>query len=167
MPRMDEYVRVWAVMTATRHLTPPGRELLGTTAVSATCFAAFALPSEPVVLVAALVVRIAAILASLPYVHDAQHWCAQTDAVVLAALLFHLARRRRLTGKAAARWGRLTDAEADSVFAAARPTIQLQMILLYASAGACGGPSVTRPPPRGRRSRHTYRRRRRRRRRAG
>ena len=132
MSRLEQYVRVWAVMTAARHLTPPGRELLFPNAVGCVCLAAFWLPLEPAALVAAFALRIIAIVASLPYVHDAQHWCMQTDIVILVTLLYHIAMRKR---ESSTRWGSLTEKEADSVYESAKPTIRLQMIFLYTSAG--------------------------------
>ena len=56
----------------------------------------------------------------------------QTDIVILVTLLYHIAMRKR---GSSTRWGSLTEKEADSVYESAKPTIRLQMIFLYTSAG--------------------------------
>ena len=86
------YVWLWSLGNLSRVLSLPGAELVGNAVVAATSAVALAFPLRPAAVLAAFGVRIGAMLMSLPFLHDSQHWCLQTDAVVAAAALATLLR---------------------------------------------------------------------------
>ena len=71
-PLLPMYVRVWAAAVCCRVLSPPGRELRYNHVVAAAAALAFCLPLQPAALLVGFGVRILALLASFPYVHDGQ-----------------------------------------------------------------------------------------------
>ena len=71
-PLLSMYVRVWAAAVCCRVLSPPGRELRYNHVVAAAAALAFCLPLQPAALLVGFGIRILALLASFPYVHDSQ-----------------------------------------------------------------------------------------------
>ena len=71
------YVRLWAFCTFTRVFFRSGKELVYNSYVAAAVVPSFLLPTQPLALLCGFGVRIFAMLSSLPYLHDSQHWCLQ------------------------------------------------------------------------------------------
>ena len=82
--------------------------------------------------------RIGALVSSQPYIHNSQHWCLQTDAAVLAAVVLQLAERWRdgARGFSSRRgFSRPFEAsEAASIVDRARATMRGQLFYFYACA---------------------------------
>ena len=121
------YVRVWALSTALRAFSRAGRELKFNEAVIASCILAFACPRRPVAVLLALATRIGALIASLPYIHDSQHWALQTDVALLVSLVPALLKRRSLSAI-------LRPEESAPIAARAGATIYVQFVVFYAAA---------------------------------
>ena len=71
------YVRLWAFCTFTRVFFRSGKELVYNSYVAAAVVPSFLLPTQPLALLCGFGVRIYAMISSLPYLHDSQHWCLQ------------------------------------------------------------------------------------------
>ena len=140
---LRQYIYLWAIGNLSRVLSLPGVELVGNGAVALTSALALASPLNAAVLLLAFGTRVACMIASMPFLHDSQHWCMMTDIVVGAELLRTLRVRleqlrsskgRRKGGIGGALLGPLSLTEADAVTAACAGTIRYQMIVLYAAA---------------------------------
>ena len=68
-PLLAAYVRMWAVGTMCRTLGRSGRELTYNEPVALCAFVAFCFPLQPAALLLGFGARVAALVASLPYVH--------------------------------------------------------------------------------------------------
>lgn len=128
------YVRLWAVSVMLRVLSRSGFELLYNEAVAFFAAIAFLFPLHPLTLLLSFGWRIAALVASLPYIHDSQHWCLHTDLAVAFAIISML-RQRMASGPAAVPLlARFSREEADVVAKDAASTVQFQYLLLYMAA---------------------------------
>lgn len=129
------YVRLWAVATATRVLSRSGAELRYNEAVALCAVLTFCFPLRPTVLLSSFGCRIAALLASLPYIHDSQHWCLQTDlAVAFAAIAMLRHRLSAAGGVAKALLERFGHEEAEVIALDAASTVRTQFRILYLAA---------------------------------
>ena len=145
LPPLAAYIRLWSVSVVCRVLTRAGAELVWNEAVAAGAVAALCFPLQPAALILGFGLRITALLASLPYIHDSQHWCLHTDLAVCVAVLGVL-RQRAAAGKPAGLLAGLGRGEAAAVAAGAAATVRAQYIVLYAAA-ALFVPQSTWPAP--------------------
>ena len=131
------FVRLWSFATISRNLTPPGVELRYNFPVAFFAFVSFLFPLQPIALILGFGVRVVACLASVPYVHDAQHWCNQTDVAFLFALI-GLVWQKEKTSKTRnflrMMTSRITYDQAESLIKNAAATIRIQLIMLYFGA---------------------------------
>ena len=127
------YIRMWAVSTFLRVVTRFALELVYNPAVAVAACVAFCLPQTPLAVLVGLGVRIFALIASLPHIHNSQHWCLQTDIAMFVAVLAVLVKRRgvmtRRLGASA-----FTRTEALEIAKTASATIRIQLICFYGSA---------------------------------
>ena len=133
---LPAYMRMWAVATFVRVTTSAGAELRYNNAVALAVLPTLCVPLVPVALLIGLCVRIAACFGSLPYLHDSQHWCLQTDLALLIAVLTVLARRRKAAGGSVLRdqFVRFTRKEAADIMAHTTAIVRIQLLLFYTAA---------------------------------
>ena len=81
------YVQLWSIATCARALSKAGRELKYNNIVAVTSLFTFFFPQYPLVMLIGFGSRIYALIASLPYIHNSQHWCLQTDLAMFVAIL--------------------------------------------------------------------------------
>jgi hypothetical protein len=129
---LTAYVRLWAVSVTCRVLSRAGAELRFNEAVAACALLAFISPKQPAALLLGLGCRIFAVLASMPYVHDSQYWCLQTDLALVLVILGTLRTRSRngVVGPAAG----FDSKEAASVAAGTASIVRGQFLLFYTAA---------------------------------
>ena len=136
------YVRVWAAATFARVVFRAGKELVYNRIVAVAVVPAFFFPTHPVALVVGFGVRIFAMISSLPYLHDSQWWCLQSDAAVLGALVGTLwvsrcIRTMQSSTKRATSplLDSLCESEASNIVSEVAPTIRILYIFCYFAAG--------------------------------
>ena len=97
--------------------------------VVVTALMAACCPLQPIVLLVAFAVRIFQMVSSMPYLHDSQHWCLQTDLTLITALILCVMSRPR---------HRVADAlapnEAARITSSAGATIRVQLFFVYTAA---------------------------------
>jgi hypothetical protein len=96
-------------------------------AVAVCACLAFILPQHPAVLLMSLGCRMIAVLASMPYVHDSQYWCLQTDLALTVSVVIVVRHRSRSLAS-------LNHKEAEAVAAGLAPIVRGQLILFYSAA---------------------------------
>lgn len=139
---LPAYIRMWAVATFVRVTTSAGAELRYKTPVAVAVLPALCVPKMPVPVLIAVCVRIHALLATTPYLHDSQWWSLYTDLAVLIAVLTALGRRRRggtpSTGESGVSIDVLvhsfTRKEAQDIVAHMSAVVRIQLLLFYTSA---------------------------------
>lgn len=133
------YVRIWSFCTFTRVFFRSGKELVYNNAVAVAVIPPLIYPKEPIALLLGFGTRIFAMISSLPYLHDSQHWCLQSDLAVFGAILGTLCTSRLLNKKKKTKKNdmleSLNDPEAAEIVRVAAPTIRFGYIAFYFAAG--------------------------------
>ena len=96
-------------------------------AVAVCACLALALPQHPAVLLLSLGCRISAVLESMPYVHDSQYWCLQTD-LALTVSIITVVRHRSYS------FSGFNHKEAGAVAVRTASIVRGQLILFYSAA---------------------------------
>lgn len=129
---LQVYARLWAVATACRVLSRAGTELVLNEYVAVACGITFLFPMSPVALMIGVCMRVYALFASLPYIHDSQYWCLQTDLAFLIAILSTLVQRYLKKGLRV--FASFDDPDADVLISRASATIWFQFLMMYTAA---------------------------------
>lgn len=116
--------------------TSTGKELVFNNAVAVVTIPAFVFPSNPLALLLGFGMRIFAMIASLPYLHDSQHWCLQSDLAIFGALVYTLMTRlHKEKTLPAALFRTIEGQESVALTANASATVRVQFIWAYFAAG--------------------------------
>ena len=120
--------RARAVATIARVLSRAGRELRWNKAVGISCLLVIVFPESTLALMLGFGIRILALVMSMPYIHDSQHWSLQSDITTFGSIL--------ISGNVLRRKGYAEESSVESnvVLLQAIPVVRFQFILMYTAA---------------------------------
>ena len=125
--RCPQFVRV---------TTSTGKELVFNNAVAVATVPAFVFPTNPIALLLGFGTRIFAMISSLPYLHDSQHWCLQSDLAIFGALVYTLMTRiRKEKTLPATLFRNVKGQESVALTTNASATVRVQFLWAYFAAG--------------------------------